>query len=70
MTSYLSAFKEPERSADVGDPVDSFELAALLARLQMEVGGSRRNGTLAEYHKKASKSVYNFLDLSTMLVWA
>lgn len=53
VTSYLSAFKELERSANVRDPVDSFKLAALFARLQSGGKGSRRNIMLAESYKRA-----------------
>lgn len=36
LNAYLSAFKEFERSADVGNPVDPLQLAALLTWLQTE----------------------------------
>lgn len=55
MTAYLSAFKEFECSADVRDPVDSFQLVALLARLQMEEGKSRENDRLARTTRKLQR---------------
>lgn len=36
LKAYLPAFEEFERSADVGNPVDPLQLAALLAGLKTE----------------------------------